>query len=113
MFSILSRTNFAIWITFNLRSADILNLDWSKILSFGKGLNPRYCPRFVIVFACIRLWSFPTAFLWILITNHKILAFTKLIAFVYKLTAKFKVANMMISVFQRVENIVGKEENAG
>ena len=36
MFSILSRTNFAIWITFNLSSVNAFNLDWSKILSFGK-----------------------------------------------------------------------------
>ena len=39
MFSSLSRTNFAIWITFNLSSANALNLDWSKILSFGTGLS--------------------------------------------------------------------------
>ena len=39
MFSILSRANFAIWIICNLSSANAFNLDWSKILSFGKGLN--------------------------------------------------------------------------
>ena len=38
MFSILYRTNFAIWITFNSWSANAFNLYWSKILSFGKGL---------------------------------------------------------------------------
>ena len=36
MFSILSTTNFAIWITFNLSSANAFKLDWSKNLSFGK-----------------------------------------------------------------------------
>ena len=36
---ILSRTNFAIWITFSLSSAKAFNLDWSEILSFGRA-NP-------------------------------------------------------------------------
>ena len=35
---------------------------------------------------------------------------SKLKAFAYN---KFKVAKIMISVFDSVENIVGKEENAG
>ena len=39
---ILSRTNFAIWITFNLSSANALNLEWSKILLFGKELTHYY-----------------------------------------------------------------------
>ena len=39
MFSILSRTDFTIWITFNLSSANAFNLDWSEILSFGKELK--------------------------------------------------------------------------
>ena len=32
MFCILSRTNFAIWITSNLSSVNSPNLDWSKLL---------------------------------------------------------------------------------
>ena len=40
MFYILSQTNFAIWITFNLLSANAFNLDRSLVLSFGKGLHP-------------------------------------------------------------------------
>ena len=39
MFSILSRTNFANWITFNLSSANAFSLDWSKIFLFGKELT--------------------------------------------------------------------------
>ena len=35
---ILSRT-ISLWITFNLLSANAFNLDWSKILLFGKGLT--------------------------------------------------------------------------
>ena len=39
MFSVLSRSNFAIWIAFNLSSANALNSYWSKILSLGKELK--------------------------------------------------------------------------
>ena len=39
MFFYLIQGNFAIWITFNLLSANASNLDRSKILSFGKGLS--------------------------------------------------------------------------
>ena len=42
--------------------------------------------------------------------NDKILDWSKLKAFADK---KIKVLKKMISVFDRVENIVGKEENAG
>ena len=42
--------------------------------------------------------------------NEKILALTKLKAFV---DDKFSVAKVMISVFDRAKNIVGKVENAG
>ena len=42
--------------------------------------------------------------------NNKILDWSKLKAFADN---KIKVAKMMISVFNRVENIVGKGENAG
>ena len=38
MFSIISRTNFAIWITSNLSYANAFKMDWTKILSSGKGL---------------------------------------------------------------------------
>ena len=40
----------------------------------------------------------------------KILNWSKLEAFAYE---KFNIAKMMISVFDRIENIVGKGENAG
>ena len=39
MFFILARTNIAIWITFNLLSANALNLDLSEILLFGNRLS--------------------------------------------------------------------------
>ena len=39
MFSILTITNFAIWVTFNLSSANAFNMDWSKILLFSKVLK--------------------------------------------------------------------------
>ena len=42
--------------------------------------------------------------------KHKILGMTKLEAFA---DDKINIAQMMISVFDRVENIVGKGENAG
>ena len=42
--------------------------------------------------------------------NNKILAMTKLKAFAEE---KLNVAKMMISIFDRSENIVGKGENAG
>ena len=38
-FSILPRTNFVIWVTFNLLSANAFNKDWSKILLFAKELR--------------------------------------------------------------------------
>ena len=41
--------------------------------------------------------------------NNKILAFTKLEVFA---EGKFNVAKMMISVCDRVENIVGKRDNS-
>ena len=44
------------------------------------------------------------------LSNDKILDGTKLIAFA---DDKLKVAKMMISLFDGVENTVGKEENAG
>ena len=44
------------------------------------------------------------------VPNNKILAWSKLKAFADE---KFIVAKMMISVFDRVENIVGNRENAG
>ena len=40
MFSILRYINFKFSITFILLSANAFNLGWSKILSFGKELNP-------------------------------------------------------------------------
>ena len=39
MFSTIVKTNFNIWVTFILASANGFNLDQSKILSFGKELN--------------------------------------------------------------------------
>ena len=55
MFSVLSRTVFSIWITFNLPSENALNLDWSKILSFGKGLmviwHASHSNKFLIQFS--------------------------------------------------------------
>ena len=38
MFSTLSKTNFSFSVTFTLSSANAVNLDQSKILSFGKEL---------------------------------------------------------------------------
>ena len=51
-------------------------------------------------------------FYWYTLTlpDNKILVFTKLKAFAED---KFNVAKMRISVFIRLENIVGKGENAG
>ena len=39
MFSILSETNLNFLVTFILLSAKAFNLDWFKILPFGKELN--------------------------------------------------------------------------
>ena len=39
MFSTLSKTEFIIFVTFNLSSANAFNLVWSKILLCGNGLN--------------------------------------------------------------------------
>ena len=39
MFSAHPNTNFNFWITFILSSANAFNLDYSKILSFGKELS--------------------------------------------------------------------------
>ena len=39
MFSAHPNTNFNFWITFILSSANAFNLDYSKILSFGKELK--------------------------------------------------------------------------
>ena len=48
MFSILSKTNLNFWVIFILSSAKALNLDQSKILSFGKELN---------IYKMIQIWS--------------------------------------------------------
>ena len=87
MFSILSGINFAIWITFNLQCTDISNLDWSKILLFGKGLIQIFKP-------------FP---------NDKILVFSKL-----KELAEdyFKFYENGKKVYKLVENTLGKGEIA-
>ena len=42
MFSTLPNLNFNISLTFILSSANAFNLDQSKILSFGKGINDLY-----------------------------------------------------------------------
>ena len=39
MFSTISKTNLNFSVTFILSSASALNLDWSKIFSFGKELQ--------------------------------------------------------------------------
>ena len=39
MFFILSKTNFAVQITFIFHLQNVFNFEWSKILSSGKGLN--------------------------------------------------------------------------
>ena len=51
MFSTLPKTNFYFSVTFILSSANAFNLEQSKILSFGKGLNLSKMPRFF----CARL----------------------------------------------------------
>ena len=38
-FYLIQNNFFPIWITFDLSSADALNLDWFEILSFGKDLK--------------------------------------------------------------------------
>ena len=42
MFSTFPKTNLTSLVTFILSSANALNLDWSKVLSFGKELNGRF-----------------------------------------------------------------------
>ena len=84
-------------------SANALNLDKSKILSFGKYLMclraqiysiPLYCSKH-----CIN--SLP---------NDKILDWFKLKAFA---DDNLKVIKMIIYVLDNIQNIVGKGENAG
>ena len=46
MFSTLPKPNFNSLLTFILSSANALNLDWSKILSFDKELNLYFTSQF-------------------------------------------------------------------
>ena len=59
MFSILYRTHSAIWNTFNLLSANAFNLDWSKILAFGKELKALSATKFGFLgqFCCLHHYA--------------------------------------------------------
>ena len=83
MLSSLSKTEMIIFVTFNLSSA--FSMVWSKMLSCGNGIT---------------LYQ----------TDKKIVAFSKLKAFA---DDDSNVAQTALPFFDRVENIVGKGENAG
>ena len=83
MFPNLPKTNFNFSVTFISSSASAFNLDQSTNLSCGKELTP--------------------------LPNDKIVDMTKLKAFADE---KSNVAEMAISLFDRVENTVGKGEYA-
>ena len=81
----------------------------------GKGEIARY-EQFLLSPQCFQKACFPEASKGVIVwewvnslPNNKIWGLTKL-----KVVAdnKFKFAKMLISLFDRVENIVGKEENA-
>ena len=82
-----------------MSSAICFNLDQSKILSSGCGLVSS------MVVDCVALYLHIITSL----PNEKNFLLTKLKAFADN---KMDVAKMMISVFDRIENIVGKGENA-
>ena len=67
IFSTLSKTELIIFVTFNLSSANALNLVWSKILSCGNGLKGEillvtnyfpFCYNAVVLFSvgCKIIW---------------------------------------------------------
>ena len=85
MFSTLPKTNFSLSVTFILSSANAFDLDQSNMSSFGKELSLYHTT--------------------ILLKGTKFKAFAA--------DDKLNVAQIIISVFDRVENIVGKGENAG
>ena len=61
MFSTLPKALFSFWVTFILYSANAFNLDWSKILLFGKELYNflflRNSPFMIIRFMSFRWYS--------------------------------------------------------
>ena len=83
MFSNLSKTKIIVLVPFILSSANALKLDQSKIVLFGNRLT---------------------------LPNAKILDMSKLKAFAGD---KIDVTEKLKFVLERVENIVGKGENAG
>ena len=86
-----------------LLSANAFNLVKPKILSLGNELN-------LADFTIIICWSHAVAKGDLTVPNNNFLDGTRFKAFADDI---FKSAKIMISVFDRVENIAGKRENAG
>ena len=93
MFSTLSKINFNLSFTFILSSANAFNLDQSKILSFGKGLRPAYL--------CV-----PEQYDVTFYQTKKVLVMSNLLKAMQ--TKKINVIVKMISIFERVNSIMGK-----
>ena len=89
------KTNFSFSATFDMSSANTLNLNQSKILSFGKELKHSFLEKMAFKLTHYQM--------------DNILDQTKLKAFADN---KLNVTKMIISVFDTVENIVGKGEIA-
>ena len=98
---------------FKMWSAICFNLDQSEILSSGNGLRDDQFKTFQskLIKKSLTLSIFPTGPLWFnLLPNDKIRRQSKLKA---SADDKIKPTRKQKSVLIRVENIVGKGENAG
>ena len=119
MFSTLSKRMFIILSLLIFSSASALNLDYSKILLFGTELRfifPGYGPYgLVINVILINQWKFCCFEIEKLLRinslpNNKIKDLSKLKAFA---DYKINVTQIFNFVLGRIENIMGKGENAG
>ena len=106
MFSNYSKTfNFS--VTFILLSANAFNLEQSEILSFGKAVRTA---KLEMLLKRTFFFSNNIFFPLYSLPNDKILDLTKFKAFA---DDKISLTQKLKFMWERVENIVGKGENAG
>ena len=111
MFSAHPNTNFNFWITFILSSANAFNLDYSKILSFGKELKNYQTSRIHI--NLLRLWKPFSAHTLImekiLLRNEKMLVTS--ISFSHKVFTRFD-SSSHLTLYHTMMTFDAPEEEA-
>ena len=105
VFSTHQKANFNFLFTFTLSSTNALNLDQSKILSFALGLI-----GFPTIFQVYHFGQYTYTYILNSLPNKKILDWSKFKTFADN---KINVAENLKFVLERVENTVGKGDNAG